>query len=141
MKTLKITPPDGYVIDTEKSTFENIVFKTKESAYEYTDIKSYEDACKVLGTSRIAKWDSRPKDEIAFIKLKTIIKAINQGWEPDWNNGDQLKYFVIYHHQGFLLISYTRFATYYKASLYFESEEKGYYMLTQFEDLYKDFYL
>jgi hypothetical protein len=141
MKTLKITPPDGYVIDTEKSTFENIVFKTKESAYEYTDIKSYEDACKVLGTYRIAKWDSRPKDEIAFIKLKTIIKAINQGWEPDWNNGDQLKYFVIYHHQGFLLISYTRFATYYKASLYFESEEKGYYMLTQFEDLYKDFYL
>lgn len=30
MKEMKITPPDGYEIDKEKSTFENIVFKKKD---------------------------------------------------------------------------------------------------------------
>lgn len=32
-KQLKITPPEGYVVDEEASTFENIVFKKKKTKY------------------------------------------------------------------------------------------------------------
>lgn len=37
-KTLKITPPEGYVIDREKSTIDEIVFKPVKKKLTYEDI-------------------------------------------------------------------------------------------------------
>lgn len=74
-------------------------FYTEEQ--EYTDIrdrvKSYADACKVLGIAEIDEkgfksCGFRP-DEIARRKLETITEALNEGWRPDWNNTDEWKYY------------------------------------------------
>ncbi|MDR1553337.1 MAG: hypothetical protein LBS69_07740 [Prevotellaceae bacterium] len=59
-------------------------------------VKSYEDACKVLGIEPVADEvllkSGFTKDEIAYRKLKTIAKALNEGWEPDWANRNEYKY-------------------------------------------------
>lgn len=33
------------------------------------------------------------KSIIAFYKLTIIIRALNEGWEPDWSNWDEWKYY------------------------------------------------
>lgn len=66
---------------------------------EITDkIKSYQDACAHLGITP-AKEDKSIKDDkirrsaLAFVKLATITKALNEGWEPDWSNTGEYKYY------------------------------------------------
>lgn len=74
-------------------------FYTEEQ--EYTDIcervKSYADACTVLGIAEMDEKDMKAcgfrPDEIARRKLETITEALNEGWRPDWNNTDEPKYF------------------------------------------------
>ena len=76
-------------------------FYTEEQ--EYTDIcervKSYADACHVLGISDneapevIADGGLMRPDEIARRKLEVITEALNEGWKPDWNNTNEPKYY------------------------------------------------
>lgn len=84
-------------------------FYTEEQ--EYTDIcervKSYADACTVLGIAEMDEKAMRASgfrhDEIARRKLETITEALNEGWRPDWNNTDEPKYypwFYIRPHEG-----------------------------------------
>lgn len=59
-------------------------------------VKTYADACAVLGIEPmnetvLAKLGFA-KDEIAYRKLKTIAKALNEGWRPDWANSNEYKY-------------------------------------------------
>ena len=42
-KSVKITPPEGYEVDKEKSTFENIVFKEIKKELAYLDIANPEN--------------------------------------------------------------------------------------------------
>lgn len=70
---------------------------------EFTEVKSFEDACQVLGMSPElpdlgAVQDERiRKSTTAFIKLSVIIKALNEGWEPDWNDWSQYKYYPYFY--------------------------------------------
>lgn len=84
-------------------------FYTEEQ--EYTDIcervKSYADACVVLGIAEIdekaMKASGFRPDEIARRKLEIITEALNEGWRPDWNNTDEPKFypwFYIRPHEG-----------------------------------------
>lgn len=63
----------------------------------YKEIKSYEDACKVLGLKPLADevFNAFPKaereDVKAYHQLSVITKAINEGWEPDWTNRKEEK--------------------------------------------------
>lgn len=59
-------------------------------------VKTYADACAVLGIEPmneavLAKLGFT-KDEIAYRKLKTIAEALNEGWQPDWANSNEYKY-------------------------------------------------
>lgn len=64
----------------------------------YKEIKSYEDACKVLGLKPLADevFNAFPKaereDVKAYHQLSVITKAINEGWEPDWTNRKEEKF-------------------------------------------------
>lgn len=90
-----------YVKDIINTDEDANVFDFYTEEQEYTDIrdrvKSYADACKVLG---IAEMDEkgfkscgfRP-DEIARRKLEVITEAINEGWRPNWNDTDEWKYY------------------------------------------------
>lgn len=63
-------------------------------------VKSYEDACAILGLDPHASMpdvsDSPKEDQrsyIAFHKLVVITRALNEGWRPDWTDTDQPKWF------------------------------------------------
>lgn len=60
-------------------------------------VKSYKDACKILGKDPLEKYIDKtvelengekfvsyslPLDEVAYIQLKTIIEVLNEGWKP-----------------------------------------------------------
>lgn len=77
------------------------VFNFRIEEREYEDItnrvKSYADACKVLGIEPMDE-DSmkahgfRP-DEIARRQLETITEALNEGWKPNWADTDEYKFY------------------------------------------------
>jgi hypothetical protein len=66
----------------------------------YTNIKTFEDACKVLNLDAatvIPDFSLFPEADkeamIAHAKLIIIAKAINGDWTPDWTNGQWDKYY------------------------------------------------
>lgn len=67
-KTLKITPPDGYEVDKEKSTFDNIVFKRVDEVV-------------------VIKWDARHFGvEIKSNGEHFIIGAYQPSYCCSWND-------------------------------------------------------
>lgn len=62
-------------------------------------VKSFEDACKALGIKPVLPvvdgcHEKDKKSIIAYYKLSIITRALNEGWEPDWTDRTQYKYFV-----------------------------------------------
>ena len=111
MKTLKITPPEGYEIDKDKSTFEEIIFKPVKKQLP----KSWEELGKVDGwyvTSDSYIFRAAPqntnnyqrnlfvtkeqaKASIALAQLSQLREVYRHGWVPDWDNADQIKHCII----------------------------------------------
>jgi len=65
-----------------------------------TKIKTFAQACKKLGlnperclpgVSRVPK--KHQAATLAGAKLVIITEALNDGWEPDWDNSNEAKYF------------------------------------------------
>lgn len=116
-------------------------------------VKTYADACAVLGIEPkneavLAKLGFT-KDEIAYRKLKTIAEALNEGWQPDWANSNEYKYWPWFVYNtasaGFSCAN-----TYYATSntnahlgsrLCYKTSELAAYAGNQFEDIYNDFLL
>lgn len=129
-------------------------FYKEEDYEEITDrVKTYEDACKVLGVEPINEQNAKAQgfrsDEIARRKLETIAAALNEGWKPDWNNTDQYKYYPYFYIQenakgkGSAGLSYA--TTHYTAAtaapfgsrLCFYASRLARYASNQFTDLYE----
>jgi hypothetical protein len=124
----------------------------------FKDIKSFSDACKVLGLSEetLPEVSMLPekhrKSIIAFYKLVTIIEAINNGWTPNWNDENQWKYYPWLGVEaseenpsgsGFSYSNFNYSVSYTKVGsrLCVDSREKANYLGEQFQDLYKDYLL
>jgi hypothetical protein len=111
MKTLKINVPEGYEIDKEQSTFENIVFKEIKNELP----KSWEDLENLKGfyvghtsdivmtsdhvrKSKINRFIFATKEQaeasIALAQLSQLREVYRQGWVPDWENGSITKYTI-----------------------------------------------
>jgi hypothetical protein len=123
-----------------EETFGKNAFQKKQ----FDEIKTYEDACEELGISTEQFFPADDPDEIAYKKLKIIVKAINQGWIPDWDNTNQRKWYPWLNLSsgfGFLHTGYGYGHTHSDVGsrLCFESEEKARYAGNQFTKLYKDF--
>lgn len=130
-------------------------FYKEEDYEEITDrVKTYEDACKVLGVEPINEQNAKAQgfrsDEIARRKLETIAAALNEGWKPDWNNTNQYKYYPYFYIQenakgkGFAGLSYAStcnaaaFTTAHVGSrLCFYASRLARYAGNQFTDLYE----
>lgn len=118
---------------------------------DFTSIKTFNDACIALGASeeefnRGFEKIKLSSDTINYEKLKIIVKAINQGWTPDWNDTNQAKWFPYFKvSSGFAFsvwhYNYTTSLTSVGSRLCFESEEKSNYAAKQFTDIYKHFLL
>ena len=87
-------------------------------------------------------------DEIAYVKLKLIAKALNEGWTPDWSNGEWDKWYPWFKMDdsssagrfSFYVAVFQRSASGVGSSLCFKSKDLVTYAGTQFLDIYKDFF-
>jgi hypothetical protein len=110
-------------------------------------VKTYEDACKVLGLNPSDQLPStNSKDAaaiIAYAKLFIIARALNEGWVPDWNNSSQYKYYPWFDMRAGSGFSNDVYGGSYTTSgvgsrLCFKSEELARYAGKQFLSIYKD---
>lgn len=128
-------------------------YKVEEVEESITDsVKSYEEACEVLGIDKfdrigehtislfndIRVLNGKVDHIIALLKLETITAALNEGWEPDWKDRKQQKWYIGYSYEcGKLYIDYHLIYLETSLSLYFKSEELARYAAKQFAEFYK----
>lgn len=119
-------------------------------------IKSFEDACKHLrlNPNDLPVVDMLPEKDrksiIAFYKLTIIIRALNEGWEPDWSNWDECKYYNWFYVEkgeyqrssGFRYCdaSYAHTYAYTGSRLCCGTSDDAEYIGKKFEDLYNDYF-
>jgi hypothetical protein len=150
MKTFKIEVPNGYEIDKEKSTFENIVFKkVKKQLPETFEELGFINGFWINGYNRaeIQNADARDKSciskaiqvfatkeqaeaSLALAQLSQLREVYRNGWKPDWTDGNY-KYCI------FFCNDLIRFCTNYETSLFlsFQDEETRDLFLENFRDL------
>ena len=112
-------------------------------------IKTFEDACAYLGLNPIEVLPPETiynaKYLIACAKLAIITKALNEGWEPDWNNPNEYKYYPWFDMRssggGFSFGGDVSARTWSNVGsrLCFKSRDLAKYAGEQFLDIYKDF--
>lgn len=113
-------------------------------------VKSFEDACKVLGMSKIELGTSGLNEDedsiVAYAKLVIIARALNEGWKPDWSNSNQYKYIPWFKHNAasgvglsFIVFGYWATGTAVGSRLCFKNKELAEYAGKQFEGLYNEF--
>lgn len=140
-KEIKITPPDGYEVDKENSTFDCIKFKKKYAV-------SYEDVEKELFEEKVSYYitsfgtvDSicvsttknnfnhcvsfkQANKLLAINKLMNVAKYLNGNWKPDWNDSEEYKFYIcinnMYRKEDLDISINT---TYRLAFVYFKTEE------------------
>ena len=125
---------------------------------EITDkIKSFEDACKHLGLNPndLPVVDMLPEKDrksiIAYYKLTIITRALNEGWEPDFSNWNEYKYYNWFYVEenkdqrssGFRYYDsgYTRTDATIGSRLCFKNRELAKYATEQFKELYREYLL
>jgi hypothetical protein len=135
---------------TEFRTMLEETFGKKFFLGKITDrVKSFQDACIELGID-IDDTDfyNLEPDEVAYRKLKIIVRALNEGWTPERNNFDQYQYYPWFYRKqdssnqsGFQFDSvdwhYQRSVV--GSRLCFRSAELAEYAGKQFVTLYKEF--
>lgn len=114
-------------------------------------VKTFEDACKVLGLDpkQLPVVDLLPEKDrksiIAYYKLTVIIRALNEGWEPNWNDWDEYKYFNwFYLDSAGFGCAYTIYTATYTSTnigsrLCFKNDTLARYARVQFRDLYFEY--
>lgn len=157
MKELKIEVPEGYEIDTEKSTFEKIIFKkiktklpktweefceqtlvTKDECYiaSNSTIINYRAICssynRILDNDRnLLPTKEDAEAHLALIQLHRLRDVYRQGWTPDWNAGTISKYCIVFN-AGSLEIREFSCTPHFLA---FQSKEIAQEFLDNFKDL------
>jgi hypothetical protein len=123
------------------------------SKFDYTTIKTFDDACAKLGINpeSLPVVENLPdefkKPVVAGYKLMVIFKAINDVWTPDWSDSDQYKYYpwfrVLPSGSGFSDSAFfcANARTVVGSRLCTSSSEKSMYIARTFEQEYKDYFL
>jgi hypothetical protein len=122
--------------------------KTKETKENITErVKTFEDACKVLGLDpeNLPVVEHLPEKDrrsiIAYYKLTIVIRALNEGWEPDFLDGNQYKYwswFYVDNGAGTLIAASATY-TNIGSRLCFKTRKLAEYARKQFRDLYFEY--
>ena len=111
-KTITFNIPEGYVIDKENSTTDNIVLKRVEHSRprtwdEYCDKmkgkSAYYMTCGYIHPSHflaepVLSEFERKEDVESFAAYSKLLKLRNDwvgDWEPDWTNMHQLKFTIV----------------------------------------------
>lgn len=98
MKTISIEIPDG-----KKAEWKNGVLTLVDENRPVTErIKTYEDAWASLGYEKDPLYGKSPveggEDIFAYLKLRIIARALNEGWEPQFTTSEYrwFPWFVLY---------------------------------------------
>jgi hypothetical protein len=95
MQTLKIEIPKGFEIANFDTTTGTVSFKEKPKNIKEV-IKTFEDVLKHFDIDEddfMELNEGLEADETAYRQIKLIVKALNEGWIPDWTNSSESKYF------------------------------------------------
>lgn len=142
-KKLYASAPDWFKAELENE-FGADYFRPKD----FKSIKTFANACTEVGTTE-EEFNERIKplglanDTLAYEKLKIVAKAINNGWQPDWTNTNQRKWWPWFNlSSGFGFSGsgyvYGHSGTNVGSRLCYESEAKSDYAAKQFIDLYEE---
>lgn len=102
MKEIKIQVPDGKSAEWKNGVL-TLVDEPKVDNRPVTErIKTFEDACNALGQKHpfvrtyssvsLSADISENGDLIAYLKLRIIVAALNEGWEPQFVKGEYRYY-------------------------------------------------
>ncbi len=106
-KQITIPVPDGKRAEWIKGVL-TLVDEQKVDNRPVTErIKTFDDACNALGdehplvtqyrlTAAAYKGDPMTEDFIAYLKLRIIVAALNEGWEPKFEKGEY-RYFPCFY--------------------------------------------
>ncbi|MCQ9638646.1 hypothetical protein MP478_04530 [Chryseobacterium sp. WG14] len=148
METLKIQIPEGFQVESfDKLTGEVKLSPKPKNILEV--IKTFSDVLDYLGIDEDEfneNNDELTQDEIAYRQIKLIVKALNEGWVPDWQNSNQTKYFPWFKMgsssgSGFSYDDYDGWDTdsAVGSRLCFKSRELAEYAGKQFTEIYKKY--
>lgn len=96
MKTFKIEIPDGFEIDKEKSTFENIVFKEIKKENPMLKVYKYHNTTEEEFKQ---KFKDFPEYLKAYQQEVMIASFYNKGWIPNWDDYNESKYYPYFYMQ------------------------------------------
>lgn len=148
MYTLKINADSSVIIikDSKSNT-------KKKAASIMERIKTYEDACDELGVEPIeyiqvyrgGLTERDIKAQLAFAQIIIIARALNEGWEPDWANSNQYKYYPWLEYKAGFGFSDSDFGDSYTGTgvgsrLCLKSRELAEYAGKQFNKEYNEFF-
>jgi hypothetical protein len=118
-------------------------------------VKTFEDACAVLGLDpkNLPAVDNLPEKDrrsiIAYYRLTVIIRALNEGWEPDFSNWNEWKYWNWFYiesdgaNAGFACAgthcAASHSAAHIGSRLCLKTRERATYAREQFRDLYFEY--
>lgn len=149
VKAYKSATPEGKKLLIDLLGEDNLKVDIKDR------IKTYEDACEELGIKPI-KIDNdlipqcqNAKDRAAnyaYHQLTIIARALNEGWEPDWSNSGENKYYPYFLYNagagsGFAYFDcgYVHSYSVVGSRLVFKSSALAIYAGKQFTDIYNQF--
>ncbi len=114
-------------------------------------IKTFDDVFKELGIIPVdfaKQCDMLAPDEVAYRKVNLFVQALNEGWNPDWTNSIEYKYYPWFRMggssgSGFSFGDCASWTTcsYCCSRLCFKSRELALYAGKQFTELYKEYFL
>ncbi len=124
---------------------------TKQNQSITEKVKTFEDACAIEApsedVSNLLSYKGQDKDLLAaqaWAKMNHIRKVLNEGWEPDWMNSNQWKFYPWFKMNTGSGLSYGDYGYVFSTShvgsrLCFKTSELAEYAGTQFLDIYKLF--
>lgn len=147
MNSLKIQIPEGFKVGNFNKETGEVTFIAKPKEIKEL-IKTFDDVLKYHGLNSNSVDFTGTVDEIAYKKLKLVARALNEGWEPDWSDSDQPKYYPWFNMErsasgGFSYNDCDHNWTYSTVGsrLCFKSADLAKYAGTQFKDLYEDYFV
>ena len=157
-ETLEITRQAAIKAHDEASTkgktlLENLFGKRVFQKDIKERIKTFDDVIRELGDDpeefKNAISIMEEPDEIAYVKLKLIAKALNEGWTPDWSNGEWDKWYPWFKMDDSSSAGRFSFgdsvfqgsASGVGSRLCFKSRELSNYAGKQFEDIYRKVFI
>mgnify|MGYP001136852445 CR=1 FL=1 len=80
--------------------------------------------------------EAQANSALAYAQLTQLIEKYNDGWEPDWNNSNSIKYAIVCENNKLVCYKFYNI----KTLLVFKTEELRDEFLKNFEPLIKTFY-